>query len=129
MTVIGNGDIFSARDAVNMLTETGCDGVMIGRKAIGNPFIFSRVLSRIRGETPPSENLEHRFTTLRRYLQNSVRYFGEELACRMMRSRLCWFVKGLKDSSQFRKSINQISTQNQALELISAYQEYLQRDL
>jgi len=129
MTVIGNGDIFSACDAMNMLAETGCDGVMIGRRAIGNPFIFSRVLSRIRGETPPSEDLEHRFTTLRRYLQNSVRYFGEELACRMMRSRLCWFVKGLKDSNQFRKSINQISTQNQALELISAYQEYLQRNL
>lgn len=127
MTVIGNGDIFSASDALNMLAETGCDAVMIGRKAIGNPFIFSQVLSRMRGEALPYEDLGHRFATMKRYLQNSVCYFGEELACRMMRSRLGWFVKGLKGSSRFRKSINQISTQNQALELIGAYQECLQR--
>jgi tRNA-dihydrouridine synthase len=62
-------------------------------------------------------------------MQESVKYFGEEIACRMMRSRLCWFAKGLRNSSQFRKSINQISTESEALQRIEAYKEYLQTDL
>jgi tRNA-dihydrouridine synthase len=61
-----------------------------------------------------------------RYLQESVKYFGDEIACRMMRSRLCWFAKGLRNSRQFRKSINQISTEADALQLIRAYRDSLQ---
>jgi tRNA-dihydrouridine synthase len=63
-----------------------------------------------------------------RYVQESVKYFGEEIACRMMRSRLCWFAKGLRNSSQFRKSINHISTQTEALQRIEAYKYALQND-
>jgi len=127
--VIGNGDINSADDAVNMLDETGCDAIMIGRKAIGNPWIFFQVLSRLKGEETPSEDLDHRFRTVKRYLRNSVRYYGEKKACFMMRSRLCWFAKGLKNSSRFRKSINQISSENEALKLIDAYQRSLEQEV
>ena len=127
--VIGNGDIFCADDAIAMLEQTRCDAVMIGRMAIGNPWIFSHVLARMRGEAQPAADLEHRFEIMNRYVQESVNYFGEELACRMMRSRLCWFAKGLRNSSQFRKSINQISTESEALQRIEAYKEYLQTDL
>ena len=91
--------------------------------AIGNPWIFSHVRARMRGETAPEVGPDQRFDIMRRYLQESVKYFGEEIACRMMRSRLCWFAKGLRNSSQFRKSINHISTQTGALQRIDAYQE------
>jgi nifR3 family TIM-barrel protein len=124
--VIGNGDIFSADDAIAMLEQTRCDAVMIGRMAIGNPWIFSRVLARMRGETEPAVDLEKRFEIMTRYMQESVKYFGEEIACRMMRSRLCWFAKGLHNSSQFRKSINHISTETEALQRIKAYKQALQ---
>ena len=124
--VIGNGDIFSADDAIAMLEQTRCDAVMIGRKAIGNPWIFSHVLARLRGETEPKVDLEKRFEIMAQYMQESVKYFGEEIACRMMRSRLCWFAKGLRNSSQFRKSINHISTETEALQRIEAYRESLQ---
>jgi len=124
--VIGNGDIFSADDAIAMLEQTGCDAVMIGRMAIGNPWIFTHVLARLRGEAEPEIDLGHRFEIMIRYLQESVKYFGEEIACRMMRSRLCWFAKGLRNSSQFRKSINYISTETEALQRIEAYKESLQ---
>ena len=124
--VIGNGDIFCADDALTMLEQTGCDAVMIGRKAIGNPWIFSQVLARIRGDTEFTIDLNHRFNIMKRYLQESVNYFGEEIACRMMRSRLCWFAKGLRNSSQFRKSINHISTEAEALQRIEAFKESLQ---
>ncbi|MDX1707097.1 MAG: tRNA dihydrouridine synthase DusB [Desulfobacterales bacterium] len=124
--VIGNGDICSADDAIAMLAQTGCDAIMIGRMAIGNPWIFSHVRARLLGEAEPQVGLEQQFELMRRYLQASVKYFGEEIACRMMRSRLCWFAKGLRNSSQFRKSINHISTQAEALQRIEAYQVSLQ---
>ncbi len=120
--VIGNGDICSASDAMAMMAQTGCDAIMIGRMAIGNPWIFANVRARLHGETEPTVNLDQRFDIMRHYLKASVTYFGEEIACRMMRSRLCWFAKGLRNSSQFRKSINHISTQAEALQRIKAYQ-------
>ena len=123
--VIGNGDIFSAEDAINMQAETGCDAVMIGRKAIGCPWIFSQVLAHMSGEKIPSFSLEERFTIIKRYLRRSVKYLGEYRACLMMRSRLSWFVKGLPHNSQFRKSITQISSQAQALDLIDEYHQKL----
>jgi nifR3 family TIM-barrel protein len=127
--VIGNGDIFNAQDAINMLEQTRCEAVMIGRMAIGNPFIFSQVLARIQGEEAPEMDLDRHFEMMTRYLQESVKYFGEEIACRMMRSRLGWFVKGLRNSSHFRKSINHISTESDALQKIQAFRDSLQVDL
>jgi nifR3 family TIM-barrel protein len=124
--IIGNGDIFCAQDAIKMLEETGCDAVMIGRMAIGNPYIFRQILAGIRGEAVPAADVDYHFTIMTRYLQESVKYLGEELACRMMRSRLGWFSRGLRNSSQFRKSINRISTQAEALQRIEAFKQSLQ---
>ena len=124
--VIGNGDIFSAQDAIRMFRETGCDAVMIGRTAIGNPYIFQQVLAYIRGEQAPALDVDQHFKIMTRYLRESVKYFGEELACRMLRSRLGWFSKGLRNSSQFRKSIHRIATEAEALQRIEAFKESLQ---
>ena len=123
--VIGNGDIWSAADAVRMLDETGCDGVMIGRKAIGNPFIFASVLARIKGENHAEDDLGRRFDLMTRYLRASVEYIGEAHACRMMRSRLGWFTKGMHKSSQFREAIKQLSSEKEGIELINAYRNEL----
>ena len=127
--VIGNGDINSAREALKMLEETGCDAVMIGRKAIGNPQVFSRVLARINGEEPLREDLNQRFDMMRHYLKVSVDYIGEETACRMMRSRLGWFTRGMRNSSKFRESIKHLSSAEEGLELISAYRNSLINEL
>ncbi len=121
--VIGNGDIQAPQDALDMFSRTGCDAAMVGRAAIGNPWIFAgiRTLLSNRGPfTPPG--LEQRFEGMLRYLRASVLYFGEKHACYMMRSRLGWFVKGLKNSSHFREAIKQISTEKQAVDLIRSYQ-------
>ncbi len=123
--VIGNGDISTPDDAVSMQTQTGCDGMMIGRMAIGYPWIFTQVLAGLRGEPPPAVSIELRFATMKRYLRHSVQYIGEQIACRMMRSRLAWFVKGMPNSSQFRKSITRISSEKEALDLIEQYRESL----
>lgn len=123
--VIGNGDILTPDDAVRMQKQTGCDGLMIGRMAIGYPWIFTQVLACLHGKPPPPVSNELRFETMKRYLRHSVQYIGEQIACRMMRSRLAWFVKGMPNSSKFRKSITQISSEKEALELIEKYQESL----
>jgi nifR3 family TIM-barrel protein len=125
--VIGNGDIFSAQDALKMLTETGCDAIMIGRKAIGNPGIFSQVLARIRGDENVAEDFAGRFDIMIHYLKASVKYLGEEPACRMMRSRLGWFTKEMRNSSKFRESIKHLSTEKEGIELIKAYQDSMKR--
>ena len=123
--VIGNGDIQSAQDALRMITETGCESIMIGRAAISNPAIFSHYLALRNGEDLPQIDPQYRLDLMIRYLQMSVRHYGELRACRMMRSRLCWFVKGMHGGSRFRESIKQIDTENQALELIEAYRKSL----
>ena len=125
--VIGNGDIMSANDAVRMLAETGCDAVMIGRKAIGNPAIFSRVLAQINGDEETAEDISRRFDLMIRYLQASVEYIGEEPACRMMRSRLGWFTKGLHKSSHFREAIKHLSSEKEGVELINSYRDELKK--
>jgi nifR3 family TIM-barrel protein len=125
--VIGNGDILTAEDAVRMLDETGCDGVMIGRKAINDPNIFSRVVARINGEEAVDEESGRRFDIMSRYLRASVKYIGEEHACRMMRSRLGWFTKGMHKSSQFREAIKHLSSEVEGIELINAYREELKK--
>ncbi|MCP4692521.1 MAG: tRNA dihydrouridine synthase DusB, partial [Desulfobacterales bacterium] len=125
--VIGNGDIVAPADAVAMLDETGCDAVMIGRAAIGNPWIFEKVLARLRGEEEREVELERRFAVMTEYLETSIQHLGEERACRMMRSRLGWFVKGLPYSSGFRESIKLLSSRAEALALMDAYAKKLKR--
>jgi tRNA-dihydrouridine synthase B len=127
--VIGNGDIFSAQDAVNMLAETGCDGIMIGRKAMGNPDIFSQVLARLKGNVDTDEDFSRRFDIMIRYLKASVEYIGEAPACRMMRSRLGWFAKEMPNSSRFRQSIKHLSSEKEGIELINAYRNSFKGEL
>jgi tRNA-dihydrouridine synthase len=69
--------------------------------------------------------LAQRFEVMTRYLQDSITFFGEKRACRILRSHLGWFVKGLPFSSRFRESLTQISSQDEALTLINAYKEKL----
>lgn len=124
--VLGNGDIQTPEDALRMFAQTGCDGVMIGRAAIGNPWIFGGIQVLLDNSGPYEEpELGQRFEGMLRYLRSSVKYFGEKHACYMMRSRLGWFVKGLQNSSHFREAIKKISTEQQAVELILGYQKTL----
>jgi len=123
--VIGNGDIVEAENAVEMLNQTGCDAVMIGRAAIGNPWIFSHVTYLISGKQLQPVGIAQRFCAMKEYLEANVRYFGEKQACYMMRSRLGWFVKGLPSSASFRESIKHIMSENQAKEMIDSYFDFV----
>jgi len=75
-----------------------------------------------------SPDVDSRLKTMTRYLKNAIKFFGEQRACQMMRSHLGWFVKGMRYSSRFRKSVVKISSEDEALSLINAYREALQSD-
>ncbi len=119
--VIGNGDIVQPEDAIRMLSETGCDAIMVGRAAFGNPYLFAQIIDLLDHRPPRTITAQDRIRLMRRYLKDSVRYFGEKNACFMMRSRLGWFVKGLPAATTFRVSIRQVSSEAQTLQLIDDY--------
>ena len=116
--VIGNGDILCPEDAVTMMDQTGCDAVMVGRAAMANPFILKQIDQYLETGAYQSPSNDDIFTAMERLVRLYVDYFGEQPACRMLRGRLSWFVKGLPNASVFRKNLTQIHTQNQALKLI-----------
>jgi tRNA-dihydrouridine synthase B len=119
--VIGNGDIVTPEDVLVMKKETNSDGIMIGRAAIGNPWIFSQALSLMNGRGKVSPSLPERFDVMKKYLTTSIECFGEQRGCRMMRSHLGWFAKGLRFAGKFRESIKRISTEKEAMSLIIKY--------
>lgn len=116
--VIGNGDILCPEDAVTMMDQTGCDAVMVGRAAMANPFILKQIDQYLETGAYQSPSNDDIFKAMERLVRLYVDYFGEQPACRMLRGRLSWFVKGLPNASVFRKNLTQIHTQNQALTLI-----------
>jgi nifR3 family TIM-barrel protein len=127
--VIGNGDITCSDDALNMQRQTGCDGIMIGRAAIGNPWLFSDYRTRMAGGRPEAIGISDRIQAMIAYVNHTIAYFGDEThACRALRSRLTWFVKGLRHSSRFRASITRLSSRAEAMEKIEAYGEMLEKE-
>ena len=109
--VIGNGDVCTPEDAARMLQETGCDGVMIGRGARGNPWIFSRTLAYLEtGQVPPPPGKEEIRDMLLRHARLQVRWRGEYQGIREMRKHLAWYTAGLPHSAALRNDGNQAET-------------------
>ena len=98
---------------------------MVGRAAIGNPAIFRLIVTRLRNQPVPELDTAQRLSMMKRYLAASLEYLGEFHGCRMMRSRLGWFSKGLPHSSRFRESIKRIATEAEATAAINRYEELL----
>lgn len=125
--LIGNGDILSAADAVKMMQMTKCDGVMVGRGAMSNPFILSDIEKLISGKVCENRSSDEIFSVMKELLTAYTDYFGEKQACLMARSRLAWFVKGLPECSKFRQSLNSIETLEQGIDTINNYQIFLDK--
>jgi tRNA-dihydrouridine synthase B len=125
--VIGNGDIDTASDALDMMDQTGCDAVMVGRAAMTNPFILHQVESLINHGTCRSIVPADILKKMARLIHLYVDCFGEAPACRMLRGRLPWFVKGLSGCSDVRKELSRIPSTTRALEVIQDYEYRLNK--
>lgn len=109
--VIGNGDIFSAQDAKAMFEQTGCDGIMIGRGALGNPWIFREIKEYIENGTIPSITKEEKLNVLKEHFKLLLDLKGEYVATREIRKFVAWYVKGMENATALRIRINQIESQ------------------
>ncbi|MEA2059097.1 MAG: tRNA dihydrouridine synthase DusB [Thermodesulfobacteriota bacterium] len=124
--VLGNGDIVTPELGVDMMKQTGCDGVMIGRAAMGNPFIFSALENLLNHNTWSKPSLEDIVSVMKTLLSAHVTYFGEKAGVKMMRSRLTWFAKGYPGAKDFRKNLTGIESCAHALDIINEFKENTQ---
>ena len=105
--VIGNGDVDSYESACRMLDETGCDGVMIGRAAQGNPWIFAELVAKSEGREWNKPTREEVAGMILRHAAMLIECKGEYIGSREMRKHAAWYTKGYKGSSQFRGKLNE----------------------
>lgn len=117
--VIGNGDVDSPKKAAQLLEETGCDGIMIGRAAQGNPWIFREINHWMRTkEFLPRPSTEEIVEMILRHARMQVEYKGEYTGIREMRKHVAWYTQGLPHSSSLRREVNQVETYDQLEDLL-----------
>ncbi len=120
--VIGNGDVWEPEDAFRLLQETDCQGVMIGRASLGNPWIFRRTAAYLaEGELLPEPGLAERIQMALRHLRLVVQDKGEERGVREMRKHLAWYIKGSRNASRVRDQVFQSETVSQVVEIFHRY--------
>ncbi|MDE7198280.1 MAG: tRNA dihydrouridine synthase DusB [Lachnospiraceae bacterium] len=105
--VIGNGDVTDGTTAAGLLTKTGCDGVMIGRAARGNPWLFGQVAAYLAdGRELPAPSVEEKKKMILRHAALQLEVKGEYTGVREMRKHLSWYTAGMKNSARLRQSVN-----------------------
>ena len=119
--VFGSGDIFSAADGLNMLQQTGCDAIMIGRGAYGNPWLIRQILDRLQGKATSGPTTAEIRRTVLRHLQLHEAQFGNRKTLLEMRKHLCWYARGLSGASHFRAAVQQAESLDQVRGLIDQY--------
>ena len=124
--VIGNGDVRTPDDAKHLLETTGCDGVMVGRAAFGDPWVFRRARAFLeRGERLPHPTAAERLETGIRHLAMMVEMVGAEAAAREMRKHVGWYVRGLPRSAEVREQVNRTRSVEEMVARLSRYLEEL----
>lgn len=121
--VIGNGDLTSPRAVIDFFTRTGCAGAMIGRGALGNPWIFQQALNMLQGKPPQEPSLAEKEDTILRHLRMMVEMQGELHGLKEFRKHLIWYTRGLRGCADFRA---RIPSWNTVSEMIGRIQEYFQ---
>lgn len=107
--------------ALKMFQETGVDGIMIGRGAFGNPWIFERIAHFLQtGEKLPEVSNEEKMQIMKEHIELAVKEKGD-IAIKELRKHIAWYTKNLKNSSEFRSEINKIETQRELIKRIEEY--------
>lgn len=119
--VIGNGDIKCKEDALEMFKQTNVDGIMIGRSALGNPWIFRDIISYLKDEKIQEVSVEEKLDTMIKHIELEVEQKGEDVGIKELRKHMCAYIKNLPNSASLREKINKIEIKD---ELISCLTEY-----
>ena len=119
--VLCNGDVNSAASALKALEITGCDGVAIGRGALGNPFLFREIADALRGETPRPPTDDEIVSTAIRHGQMMLEWKGERSAVPEMRKHLCWYIHGRRGAARLRTRITSADTMREVFDLLREF--------
>lgn len=124
--VFANGDVFAPQDAVEILRFTGADGVMIGRGACGNPWLFQQAKALLAGEPlPPAPTVEQRCDTALRQFRLACELKGEHIACLEARKSYAWYLKGVRGGVKWKSRLTQLSTMEQVEQITREMKEAL----
>lgn len=124
--VIGNGDVKTAKDAKRMLEETGCDAVMVGRAALGNPWVIKQMVEYVEHDILLGDpTADERIDQCLKHAQRLIPVEGEKNAIRQMRGHAPWYIKGLKSASVIKNYLSKVDTYQQMQEILEAYRHYL----
>ncbi|MCL1632488.1 tRNA dihydrouridine synthase DusB [Sporolactobacillus sp. CPB3-1] len=128
--VIGNGDIRTPMDAKRLLDETGVDGVMIGRAALGNPWLLYRTVKYLEsGVLPPEPTAKEKAEVCLIHFDQLAKLKGEHIASLEMRKHAAWYMKGLRGGNEVRKQINQCGTAAELRQILIDFRDRLSYDL
>ncbi len=123
--VIGNGDVTTPPAARQMLEETGCAGVSIGRGAFYDPWIFARTRHYLdTGELRPEPDFEERVRVMRRHLDLMIRVFGEEHGCRQFRKVAVWYARRFGPAAEFKRRVATLSSRAEFEEILADYRRW-----
>lgn len=125
--VIGNGDIVKPEDAKRMLEQTGCDAVMIGRGAQGNPWIFKRTLHYLeKGEMLPEPSADEKINTILRHMKMLIDLKGEHIGVCEMRKHIAWYIKGMRNATQVKEKVFRMKDAGEIMQLLEEYMKEAQ---
>ena len=120
--VIGNGDINSVYDAKEMIRQTGVNGVMIGRAALGNPWLLGQIFDYLQTSKQPDKiSTEEILNTVLYHVELLKKYYDEKLAVALSRKYVCWYSKNFYDAKKFRENYMKITDYQNAIEEIKQY--------
>ena len=120
--VIGNGNIVDEKSAKKMFEYTGVDGIMIGRGALGKPWIFKQIIHYLKtGMLLPEPSLNEKLEVIKKHINLEVQEKGDIVATKELRKHIAWYTKNLKNSSEFRGKINTIENSKELLNTVDEY--------
>jgi tRNA-dihydrouridine synthase B len=119
--VIGNGDVFSSEAALKLAELSKCDGIMVARGAMGNPWIFSQINSVLQGREVIYPSDKEKIDMCIRHFKLALEYHGEDKAVREMRKHIGWYVKGIKCSTDIKNKINVEKNSEDVIQILEAY--------
>lgn len=123
--VIGNGDVFSPEAGFDLINETNCDGIMIARGALGNPWIFSQIVDKMKTGKYSEPDAAEKIDMCIKHYKTALKYDDEGKVVREMRKQVAWYIKGIKNCTEIKCSINSAQSSEKAIEILEKYKQKL----
>ena len=123
--VLGNGDVFTAEDALKLKEVSNCDGIVVARGAMGNPWIFKQIQRKLKGEDDLIITHSDRIEMCLRHYELAIKYDGEYKAVREMRKHASWYIKGLPGCTDIKNHMNTLDNSEEVIEILRKYRNQL----